>query len=367
MAHFNRIEKLPLDALREIMTRVGQQPGGAADIARTITVSKTLRNFVDDGDVLRSISFKDSLPCFFLHYDLLSVLGGLVVRCARARNSSAQFLLSRVTYFLKRLINPSMIFMKSLMKFQILVTKHYLSPQVVLMESSTLCCAKIEASVGGLHSTDATRNCNLASLQKATRLLDHFDPEEILDIIRTFLSQAEVEDIVGMESHLRNFVALFLVHGKKPLLQQFLDTLDELCGKSSFPLLRSNPLFVLINKFNEVCIVGHNLMGNIIIDEVVYDLLEYLVETNDDVVYETLLESLDIVQPLLKVGAQMMSTRKNKRAVLANSCNLRLAAVLRKHLMLLIEHKASTQSAHRKLLASYNAIFDAASSSVSFG
>ncbi|KAH9617575.1 hypothetical protein KSS87_004013 [Heliosperma pusillum] len=334
MAHFKGIENLPLDALREIMTRVGRQPGGVADIARTFTVSKTLWNFVDDGDVLRSISFKDSLPCFVVEYEQLSEIGGLVMRCARAGNSSAQFLLSKV----------------------------------VLANSSNLCSAKIEASVSDAppsqQSTLSTRNCNLADLHKATRLLDHFsventDPGEIVDIIRTFLSRAKVKDIVEMERHLKNFVALFLVHGKKPLLQQFLDSLDQLFEKSSISFTMSDELTFLIEKFNWVCTMGQNLMGAFIIDEVVHrPLLDCLIETNDDVVYETLLHRVDIVEAMLKVVGQMALSANDNGAVLMNQSSLSITAMLREYLMLLIEHGVSVQSAQRKLLASYNAIFD---------
>ncbi|KAH9623349.1 hypothetical protein KSS87_000321 [Heliosperma pusillum] len=334
MAHFKRIENLPRDALREIMTRVGGQPGGAADIARTFTVSKTLRNFVDDGDVLRSISFKDPFPCYVVQYGLLSEIGGLVVRCSRAGNLSAQFILSKV----------------------------------VLANSSNLCCAKIEASVSDAspsqHFTLSTRNCNLTDLHKATRLLDHLsvgntDPAELLNLIRTFISHAKVEDIVEMQRHLKNFVALFLVHGKKPPFQQFLNTLDMLCEKGLFPLVTSDPHNFVIERFNGVCTMGYNMMGNLAIDEVVYrPLLEFLVETNDDVVYETLLKRLDLVEAILKTGGQLALIENNNDALLVNRGILCIAAMVRGFLMLLIEHGAFVQSAQSTLLAIYNAIFD---------
>ncbi|KAH9617574.1 hypothetical protein KSS87_004012 [Heliosperma pusillum] len=334
MAHFNRIEKLPLDALREIMTRVGRQPGGAADIARTFTVSKTLRNFVDDGDVLRSISFKKSLPCFVVQYEQLSDIDGLVVRCARAGNSSAQFLLAKV----------------------------------VLANSSNLCSANIEASVSypfpSRRYTFSTRNCNLADLHKAARLLNHFsventNPAEVVGIIRTFLSRGNFDDIVEMQRHLRNFVALFLVHGKKALLQQFLDSLDQLCEKSLIPFAASDQLTFLIDEFNWACTMGHNLMQDIIIDGVVPPpLLDYLFEMDGDVVYETLLQRVDTVEAMLKVVGQMLSSVNDNGALLMIKSSLCITGILREYLMLLIDREASVQSAQSLLLASYNAIFD---------
>ncbi|XP_074277618.1 uncharacterized protein LOC141601252 [Silene latifolia] len=332
MAHSKGLENLPQDPLREIMTRVGQQPGGAADMARAFSVSKTLRDFINDGDVLQSISFKDVFPCSGIQHEQLSEIGGLVVRCSRAGNLSAQFILSKV----------------------------------VLASSSNLCSAKIEASHSdaslGQNSTLAS---NLTDLYKATQLLDHLsventNPAELLNLVRTFLCRASVDDIVDMQRHLKNFVALFLVHGKKLLFQQFLNTLDQLCEKSLFPIVTaSEPRNFVIEKLNGVCTMGYTMMGDIAIDEVVYrPLLECSVEMNDDIVYEMLLERVDIVETILKVGGQIASAQNNQDALLLNRGILCITAMLRGYLRLLIDHTAFLQSTRIKLVVIFDTIFD---------
>ncbi|KAK9748111.1 hypothetical protein RND81_02G036900 [Saponaria officinalis] len=328
MACFRGIEHMPSDALREIMIRVAGQPKGAADIARAFTVSKSLRNFAEDEDVLRAVSFNDLFPCLAGRHELLFEVGGLVVRCSRAGNSDAQFILSKV----------------------------------VLVSASMLSNAKMETA----HSNASLdQYYNLRDLLKATHLLDHLsaqntNPTELFGLVRNFLSRARPRDFVEMQRHLRSFVALYVVTEKKPQHQEFLTTLEKSCEKKSFPLaFSSDPLAYLIRHLNELCKTAQCWMNEMGIDEeVLHPLLQCTVEMNDDVGYETVMERLDVIEPVLKIGGNMASTASDPLVLITNRGILCLAAMLRRQLKQLMNYEAVFQSRRGLLLASFDALFD---------
>ncbi|KAL9239486.1 hypothetical protein vseg_013801 [Gypsophila vaccaria] len=334
MASFRRIEQLAEDGLREIMIRVAREPHGARDLARTFTVSKTFHDFSADSDVLREVSFGDLLPCLDGQYELFAEVGGLVGRCARAGNQDAQLILAKA----------------------------------VMVSASKLGNARIVAAHSDTsldrYATPSTENYSLADLGKAARFLDHFsaqntDPKELLDLVTNFLAQAKLEDVVEMRHHLKNFVTLYLVPEKKCQHEIFLETLDRLCEKSTFPLeLTTEPRAFLAEKFNELCKTGYTMMKSVGLDEAAYhSLLENLVEVTSDVEYETVLQRLNIVEPILQQGGEAAAAAGNKELLLVNRGVLCIAAMLRGYLLLVIDHEDFIRKARDLLSTSFWSVF----------
>ncbi|KAK9748110.1 hypothetical protein RND81_02G036800 [Saponaria officinalis] len=334
MASLHGIEQLPEDGLREIMIRVASQPQGASDLARTFAVSTMFRNFFEDSDVLRSVSFEDLFPRLDGKYELFSEVGGLVARCARAGNLNARVILAKA----------------------------------VMVSASKLCKARTAAhsdmSLEDRYSTLPAEHYNIDDLDKASRFLDHFsaqntDPKELIDLVRDFLSLATVRDVVEMRHHLIDFIALYHVPGKKQQLEIFLVTLDRLCEKNAFPLeLTSDPRTFLAEKFNELCKTGYNMMKNVGLDEEQFrPLLENLVQISEDVEFETVLMRLDVVEPIFKQGGLVAAAQGNNEVLLVNRGVLCIAAMLRGYLMLVIDHDVFIQKARELLSSSYSAVY----------
>ncbi|KAL9239484.1 hypothetical protein vseg_013800 [Gypsophila vaccaria] len=328
MACFEGIEQLPKDDLLEIMILVARQPGGAIDITRAFAACKTFGEFIKDKTVLQAVSFKDLFYQLPRKYEPFSEADGLVARCARAGNPNAQLVLAKI----------------------------------VMVNASKLCAAKVESTrFDGFSKQFST--LTISDVDKAAQFLGHFsaqntDPSELLHLIRDFLSRGKVRDFVEMHHHLENFAAFYLVPGKAPQFQNFILLLDKLC-KSTIPVVGfSNPLTPVIEKFNVICFMGRDLMKNLGIEEAVYSpLVQNLTRISDDVDYETMMERLKIVEPVLKLGgdvAKHLGNRQDFRTIKGFSSTV---VILRGQLKQLMYHEAYFESNRGTLLASFEALF----------
>ncbi|KAL9239487.1 hypothetical protein vseg_013802 [Gypsophila vaccaria] len=334
MAGINGIERLHRDEMREIMIRVAAQPNGAMDFTRACAVSKSFRVFTEDSDVLREVSLTDFFPGSEGRYELLAEAGGLVARCARAGNLDAQLLFAKV----------------------------------VIVSAATLCNAKMEAhhsDVSSKFSALFTGSCNLINLGKSVRLLNHFsapntDRKELLDLVRNFLSQAKVRDLVEVQHHLKGFIALYLGPGKQHQYIIFLETLGSLCEKHSLLYGTTlDPHTLLLMIFKDLCKAGETMMRAVGVDEELYRPLQNcLVHMNEDVGYETLMKQLVTVASILMLGGQAAMTKGDYEVLVVKNNVLRIATVLKEYLKRLIDHEAFVLSARESLLSGFSALFD---------
>ncbi|KAK9748108.1 hypothetical protein RND81_02G036700 [Saponaria officinalis] len=336
MACISAIERLHPDEMREIMVRVAAQPNGAAHFTRACAVSKSFRNFMEDSDVLRKVSFGDLFSRLEGRYELFSEVGGLVARCARAGNLDAQLMLAKV----------------------------------LIVSAATLCNAKMEAKHSDVsqdqYSTLCTGNTDLIDLDKATRILDEFsaqntDAKELLDLVKNFLSEAKLRDFVEIQDYLKGFVALYLVPKEECPCEIFLDTFDRLCERNSRLLgVTSDSSTFFANIFSDLCKTGLTTMKVVGIDKEVYrPLLECSVRMNaDDVGYETMMVHLDIVEPILKLGSRAAATQGCYELVAVKNDVLRIAAMLRQYLTLIMDHEVFVLCARESLLSSFCDLFD---------
>ncbi|KAJ8452290.1 hypothetical protein Cgig2_006095 [Carnegiea gigantea] len=163
---------LHYDVLKEIVIRAARSSDGAKTFAKTISVCKDFRQFVDDRDVLRAVCFDDLLMSG--GWELFQ-LRGLICRCAQAGHVRAQFILAK------------------------LLTAKEATDQE---EASSLTA---QASYGNLPKG----NVQVSSFLKnflPDQTCPHFFIGFHFNFVKLFLSRARVSEFQEMELHLKNYM-----------------------------------------------------------------------------------------------------------------------------------------------------------------
>ncbi|XP_059644451.1 uncharacterized protein LOC132286188 [Cornus florida] len=87
------ITDLNPDVLKLLMILVAKSSNEAADLARAISVCEAFMNIAAYEDVLREVNFSNvTLP---KRYELFQYINGLLNRCAKAGNVTAQYMLAK--------------------------------------------------------------------------------------------------------------------------------------------------------------------------------------------------------------------------------------------------------------------------------
>ncbi|KAJ9688903.1 hypothetical protein PVL29_014519 [Vitis rotundifolia] len=203
------ITDLHFDVLKLIIVLVANSSNGAADLARTLSVSRVFMAFAGDRDILRVVVF-DNLK-LSRKFQSLQNVKGLIYSCAHAGNISAQYLLAKTL-----LLATSKLLIRE---------KEY----AWLQATSTCLCAECRAYSRWVAEEYTSASSSMVPFLHSRVLrpvsrpsLPHFI------LVRLFLERCSHDDLLKMRLYLNHYFEYFLGSGGAGFLVLF-NCIKKMC------------------------------------------------------------------------------------------------------------------------------------------